>query len=1356
MIQLYPKGTSDFSRNGIELMPSESEVNWQKAGRYDFTMNIPREACEGITFDYGQILKVSVPPQIVGPISLGTVNYYVTTESAKLYSQVPTLQRVYYGQWIGYTVTEGIHQYAVGAKVTYLGQNYQCNTWIEDSPIAMVPPNNSNWWTAISNTIGQAGKEIATLESGTSIMKVSDFNSTYIEAATLDGKQGYILASAVQATGTSEERIIPQFEITTQLFTIKKIHKETSEHIIQIDAEHYSYMLGRTMLGECSVVGVNPATALLFIKGAMKEDYPGDLYTNVNSGTIDGDWSWKNAQAAILDPSNGLLKCIDADAIRDNLDVYIVPTTAEDASYEIAYGVNMESVRWDGDVGNIRTRIYPIAQREDGTRITLPEEYIDTVRTVPYVVPETLDTKLKIGQKVKNSDGTEVELTETEVYTRMRQMAQDRFDIDHCDMAEVSLEVDYVHMPDTVEYKPYLNLRNMAPLAWVRVENGPMGIDTVIQLTGYKWDPILLHYKNTTFGDKKQKASVAGYDLKSGSVSGRALASGAVTGANIAAGTITAREIEVNSITAENIASKVITSALIAAGAITADEISTTDLTAIQAKLQIASIADAEIGSANIGYAQIKDASVQNLIAKDALTDRYFIDKLQVRNMQAVAATVGELVVKASDNKYYQLDVETDGSLTATEVTLTAGEITAGVTSDGHGTIIETDLTVQDLAASNVKAINALIDKLNAARINVDELFARTAFINKLNTTDIESTANLTVKTGGTFTVQSGNFEIDSSGNVSMTGEINAEAGGSIAGWDINAASLTGNKTGIAKTTADSDIAFWAGNETAGSANFRVTQGGKVTLRDLVVLNEQGVETTVDLRSYPLWKLSYATVKSITVDQGTGAVTIVTTAGSYSFNRGSGGSVTLSGSWTDNWTKYTVVATDGGGNVIGTQSSGAVMADKTSADIKSDLEASSSHTTTLDIEADGETLVSRTINASGVFAQGEAAGWNDGYDDARDYISMPSAGTGTSFTVGIPNAARTGQETHTFTITKGTPSASGGYASVSYNNGAVCRIALDDWWSGGAASVTVSSITRNSSDQHNNDHTISVYAKATASNGATRNQTLTVDATTEYNGGWSGCYATVGLNSTTATTLNYGESVTVYAQAKASSGASSKTNVASRKITAPAAVTISSITRNSSDQHNNDHTISVYAKATASNGATKNQTLTVDATTEYNGGWSGCYATVGLNSTSATTLNYGASVTVYAQAKASSGAGSKTNVASRTITAPADRVVTSTASISYNSSTHKYVATGKAYKDGTEVDSHTSTSGTQAYDAGYNAGWNACLTACGITGGGYVRTGGTYYSSLYIMGQSGPQVVGSGYVGVNSVYVAAK
>lgn len=57
----------------------------------------------------------------------------------------------------------------------------------------------------------------------------------------------------------------------------------------------------------------------------------------------------------------------------------------------------------------------------------------------------------------------------------------------------------------------------------------------------------------------------------------------------------------------------------------------------------------------------------------------------------------------------------------------------------------------------------------------------------------------------------------------------------------------------------------------------------------------------------------------------------------------------------------------------------------------------------------------------------------------------------------------------------------------------------------------------------------------------------------------------------------------------------------------------------------------------------------------------------------------------------------------------------------------------------------------------YNEGWNAALAACGISGGGTVYTGGTYYQSLYTVGEHGdPHPVGSGRIGVSSHTVAAK
>ena len=617
-----------------------------------------------------------------------------------------------------------------------------------------------------------------------------------MEAATLDGAVGYVKKSDVTATGETEERTVDARTIKAQNFVVSDIKKTTDGKNWRIYAEHISYQLRRTMLGDCKVVSVTPATALLFIAGAMQETYGGNLYTDLSDFEITADWSWKNAQSAILDPKSGVVHLTNARVVRDDLDVFILSAEAQMPSYVIRYGANLKSVNWDGSVTSLVTRVYPIAQNEDGSTLLLPEKYIDTVRSVPFINPEPLNTGLKVGQKEKKSDGTEVELTENDVITKMREMANNRFNIDKCDQAEIRLDLDWLHMPDTEEYSQYRGLADAAPGDWVQVYVEELGIIELIRMTGYTYDPETERYKSATFGSITQKPTVASYNLKSGSVNASAIATGAVTGQHMQAGTITAREIEANSITADKIASRSITTELLVAGAVTADEIAansisteklqalaiTTEKLAAEAvtaakiaagtitankidvddlaaafanvdvlNAAIATIAEAEIGSADISVAHIVDLSAENFIAHDAVTDRYYIDKLAVRSAQMVQATVGELIIKASDDHYYRLDVNAWGVLTPTDVTssLTQAEITAGVTSNGHSSIIETDLTVNDLYATNMKAINALIDKITASRIDVDELFARTATITALNTVDIRGNTYLQLMVEG-------------------------------------------------------------------------------------------------------------------------------------------------------------------------------------------------------------------------------------------------------------------------------------------------------------------------------------------------------------------------------------------------------------------------------------------------------------------------------------------------------------------------------------------------------------------------------------------------------------------------------
>ena len=833
MIQLYAKGTTDFSRGGISLHPQESTITFQENGQFDLELIVPAGK-EYTSFDYGQILKATVPTQVTGDITLGTVSYFQVSNSggATLYSQIPKTETVSYQQWsYNKALSPG---YAVGNKVTYYNKNYRCTQWDATSPQVEVPPNNSSWWTEISRTKSDPGKVAAALGQGDVVLKTADFNDTYMEAADLSGNVGYIAIEDCQDMGETETRVIPSRTITEQLFVVMDVQKEQNGQAIRVTAEHISYQLGRTTVGDCNLVNATPATALLFLTGAMKESYPGELYTNITAPDVKVDWSWTNAQAAILDPKSGLAVLTNGVIIRDNFDLFLLANTQTTARYSVRYGANMKNVKWTGSVDNIVTRVYPTAQTEDGSTLLLPEECINSVRAIPFVRPEVLRTGLKVGETVKEADGTETELTEEAVLAQMRTLAWNRFTVDKCDMAEVNLDLDWVHMPDTEEYEQYQALRNAAPGDLVQVVNGPLGINEEIRLTGYTWDPIGCVYKKTTFGTIRTRATVGGYALKNGCVTGAAIAGNTITGDHIMADTITAREIMAESITADKIAARVITTELLMAGAVTANEIAagtitadqiaaggikagnieaqaiqtvhlaalaittdklaaaavtadkigageittatlaaqavtadkiasgaittdklaaasitagkidTNDLTAINATLGTADIADARISVADIAFGQVKDLNAQSAyfgqaVIQEGLANKLYIPRLAANYAQIVNATISDLVIQASNDNFYKLDVDLGGNVTATEIHPTSQEIEDGHTTDGRTIYLGTDIVAADLNTMNIYASHALMDELTANLINVDKLFAREATIAVINATDLSS-----------------------------------------------------------------------------------------------------------------------------------------------------------------------------------------------------------------------------------------------------------------------------------------------------------------------------------------------------------------------------------------------------------------------------------------------------------------------------------------------------------------------------------------------------------------------------------------------------------------------------------------
>lgn len=213
---------------------------------------------------------------------------------------------------------------------------------------------------------------------------------------------------------------------------------------------------------------------------------------------------------------------------------------------------------------------------------------------------------------------------------------------------------------------------------------------------------------------------------------------GAVNGALLSAGSVTTNKLAAASVTAEKLAAGAVDAGAVSAiaakiGRLTAKDIQTDSLAAALAAFTVITA----------GTADFDRATVQHLVSRAlnlsfGAADELFISNLRVAYGQMVQAAIGNLCIRASDGNYYRIDVDPGGSVTAVPAALSDAEIESGQTEGGR-IILETGITTESLAASNLLATYALVNRIDAARIDVDELFAREAFVARLITTDISS-----------------------------------------------------------------------------------------------------------------------------------------------------------------------------------------------------------------------------------------------------------------------------------------------------------------------------------------------------------------------------------------------------------------------------------------------------------------------------------------------------------------------------------------------------------------------------------------------------------------------------------------
>lgn len=756
---IYERGTKDFSTLGLcgRLCDSSCVFEEEANGMSEITMEHPIDP-EGrfLLLTPGRIIKAVVPVRNVPELN-ETQDFVKVLERWYVRSDATRVQRTIFNK----------RDDQVQAQQAALRAEQQAERKAaEDAGEKYDSEGDSEEIEALEK------KKLKLMKKGARVTVVMDYGDDIPEVKVRTGKiTGYMdktalrdkvtvstAATTAQKISDFYEREIPSWQAKEQLFRIYAV--ERSDESVTVHARHIFYDLLYTIT-RYDVKGSHSLMAMVNgIKNQKVGACPINFYSNIKGSRVAGHYLNQSIIEALLDPEEGVLARWNADLIRDNYDAYLLDDAGYRRGTTLYYRHDLMGVEYSIDWDDVVTAIRPVGETKSGKPLYLSgnKGLVKSPHIADY--PNTRVAVLEVPEAKVGDD-----MTTSEARAKLKAAAQREF-ANGADQPKISVKVDFIHLGDTEEYAAYHELKQVFLFDTVGILHSRLGINTLSQVVKITWDCKLERMQAIELGSiRDYTPSISGFQI-AGGINGNKIMSETVTAAALTDGAVEARHIQANSINADMIQSNAIVARHILAGEITATHIATGSITAdrldaqaVNTKLLVA--LNAVIQQLDAGHAEVQTleagfAAIQVLEAGSATFDRttvqhlvanalnltfgtgtdVFIQNLRVAYAQMVSATIGNLCIKASDGNYYNIDVSQAGLVTATPATVTPSEADAGQTSGGR-TILDTDIVAANLSTSTLLGTFALVNAIDASRIDVDRLTARQAFIDQLAAREI-------------------------------------------------------------------------------------------------------------------------------------------------------------------------------------------------------------------------------------------------------------------------------------------------------------------------------------------------------------------------------------------------------------------------------------------------------------------------------------------------------------------------------------------------------------------------------------------------------------------------------------------
>lgn len=167
------------------------------------------------------------------------------------------------------------------------------------------------------------------------------------------------------------EEIQSPWTVTKQYFRIYETKK--SIDAISVTARHISYDLLYNMTSYRMGFEASLQEILDGVLGDCYAEHQFSAHTNLE-GTQTGNWyDQRNPIDVFLNEDDGLCKRFEVDLIRNNYDLYFLKNPGINRGVRIQYSKNMTGIDFTTSDDEVATRIVPVGEKEDGTKLYLDD-----------------------------------------------------------------------------------------------------------------------------------------------------------------------------------------------------------------------------------------------------------------------------------------------------------------------------------------------------------------------------------------------------------------------------------------------------------------------------------------------------------------------------------------------------------------------------------------------------------------------------------------------------------------------------------------------------------------------------------------------------------------------------------------------------------------------------------------------------------------------------------------------------------------------------------------------------------------------------------------------------------------------